>query len=303
MSTWNWAWAAFVSRTILGFLILFSGAHKAFQLGALEYGRQVATMTHSAALLPGWAFATLAMAIAIVQFVLGLLILIGLWTRPALLVLGGAVLVTAAVYGVSGLIEQHWGPTGMSVAIINNYILPRAGLIILLLLMPDAADRYSIDGVLGHTNLRVSRDAATAWAVFLARALLGLVFLVAGVHKVFIMGPLVHAKTLFVDPYAGTMLPLWGLWASGTVIPFLELAAGALTLVGLWTRPSLIILGGILVFVTFGHLVTAPMFVANSFILTRTALLLVVLMLPSDADTLAMDRVLRRTASTRDAVA
>ena len=117
-------------------------------------------------------------------------------------------------------------------------------------------------------------------------------FLVAGVHKVFIMGPLVHAKTLFVDPYAGTALPLWGLWASGTVVPFLELAAGALTLIGLFTRPSLIILGSILVFVTFGHLVTAPMFVANSFILTRTALLLVVLVLPSEADSLAMDRVL-----------
>jgi uncharacterized membrane protein YphA (DoxX/SURF4 family) len=79
------------------------------------------------------------------------------------------------------------------------------------------------------------------------------------------MGPLVHAKTLFVDPCRHHVAAL-GLWASGTVIPFLELAAGALTLIGLWTRPSLIILGGILVFVTFGHLVTAPMFVANSFI-------------------------------------
>jgi putative oxidoreductase len=291
LSTSNWAWAAFVARTILGFLILFSGAHKAFQLGILEYGRQVATMTHSAALLPDWAFATLAMTIALMQLVLGVLIIIGLWTRPSLLVLGGAVLITAAAYGVAGLIEQRWGPTGMSVAILNNYIFPRAGLLIALLLMPEAADTYSIDGLLRLKTL-VSKHAATAWAIFVARALLGLVFLVAGVHKVFIMGPLVHAKTLFVDPYAGTALPLWGLWASGTVVPFLELAAGALTLIGLCTRPSLIILGSILVFVTFGHLVTAPMFVANSFILTRTALLMVVLVLPSEADSLAMDRVL-----------
>jgi hypothetical protein len=35
VSTSNWAWAAFVPRTILGLLVLFSGAHKAFQLGAL----------------------------------------------------------------------------------------------------------------------------------------------------------------------------------------------------------------------------------------------------------------------------
>jgi hypothetical protein len=38
--------------------------------------------------------------------------------------------------------------------------------------------------------------------------------------------------------------------------------------------------------------VNAPMFVANSFILTRTALLLVVLLLPSEADSLALDEVI-----------
>jgi uncharacterized membrane protein YphA (DoxX/SURF4 family) len=249
----NGAWAAFVARTVLGFLILFSGTYKAFQIGALAYGRQIADMTHTAALLPASAFTPLAMTIALLQIVLGVLILIGLWTRAALVVLGGAVLVTAATYGVAGLIEHRWGPTGMSVAIVNNYILPRAGLVIFLLLMPNGADRYSIDGLRGFAQAGVSQQAAVAWAIFVARALLGLVFLVAGVHKVFIMSPLVHAKNLFVDPYAGTWLPVWGLWASGTVVPFFELAAGALALIGLWRRPALIVLGVILVFVTFGH--------------------------------------------------
>src|SRR4029077_1111683 len=87
-----------------------------------------------------------------------------------------------------------------------------------------------------------------AWAILIARTLLGVVFLIAGIYKTFLWGPLEHARLLFVEPYANTFLPVWGLWASGVTIPFLELIAGALVVVGLWTRPSLFVLGGILVF-------------------------------------------------------
>src|SRR5512144_1563914 len=111
-----------------------------------------------------------------------------------------------------------------------------------------------------------------AWAIVIARALLGLGFFVGGLHKVFTMGAVEHARSLFVVPYAHTILPIWSLWASGTVIPFFELAAGALVLIGLWTRPALLVLGVILVIVTFGHLLLEPSFVANYFILPRSGL-------------------------------
>jgi hypothetical protein len=106
---------------------------------------------------------------------------------------------------------------------------------------------------------------------------------------VFVIGPLEHARLFFVEPYAATYLPVWGLWVSGTVIPFLELLAGALVLVGLWRAPSLLVLGGILVFVMFGHLVSVPSFVATQVVLPRTALLIALLFLPAAADTYSID--------------
>src|SRR5689334_13130412 len=100
----------------------------------------------------------------------------------------------------------------------------------------------------------MTRDIDRAWAIMIARVLLGLVFFVGGLHKVFQMGAVEHARSLFVVPYANTILPTWSLWASGTIIPYFELVCGATVLIGLWTRPSLLVLGAILVMVTFGHL-------------------------------------------------
>jgi hypothetical protein len=71
-----------------------------------------------------------------------------------------------------------------------------------------------------------------AWAMFVARVILGLIFGMAGCWKVFSLGPIEHARQLFVVPYAGTVLPAWSLWAIGTVIPFVELVAGALLFIG-----------------------------------------------------------------------
>jgi uncharacterized membrane protein YphA (DoxX/SURF4 family) len=133
-----------------------------------------------------------------------------------------------------------------------------------------------------------------AWAMFVARALLGIVFFIAGVHKVFTIGALEHARRLFVVPYANTYLPEWALWLTGTAVPYVELIAGALVLIGLFTRPALLTLGGLLVIVLFGHLLLAPLFVANSFILPRSGLLLFVLLLPREWDLFTADALLRR---------
>lgn len=133
-----------------------------------------------------------------------------------------------------------------------------------------------------------------AWAIFIARFILGVVFFVAGVYKVFMWGPLEHARTLFVGPYAETFLPVWSLWASGASVPVLELVFGGLVLVGLWTRPALFVLGAILVMVTFGHLLLQSSTSINPYILPRSALLLIVLLLPGEADLFSLDSLLAR---------
>lgn len=118
-----------------------------------------------------------------------------------------------------------------------------------------------------------------AWALLIAREILALIFFMAGVWKVFELGPLVHARDLFVEPYADTFLPAWSLWLTGALVPVVELVAGGLLLVGFRRRESLLALGGVLVLVTFGHLLAEPLYSFSGHVIPRTALLLFVLTL------------------------
>ena len=138
-----------------------------------------------------------------------------------------------------------------------------------------------------------------SWAAFVTRVILGFVFLMAGLWKVFGLGPVAHAGDLFVAPYAEGFLPEWALWATGTMVPFVELLGGALMLAG-WKRlPAAIGLGGVLVLVTFGHLLAEPLYAFNAHVVPRTVLLVVVLALFED-DRLSVDAWLaRRSPGTR----
>ncbi len=133
-----------------------------------------------------------------------------------------------------------------------------------------------------------------SWAILFARLILALIFFVAGAWKVFALGPVEHARRLFVEPYAHTFLPRWSLWATGTVVPFVELVAGALLLVGYRTRAALLALGGVLVLVTFGHLLTEPLYEFHTHVIPRAALLLFVLAMPAAEDRFSIDGWLRR---------
>ncbi len=80
-------------------------------------------------------------------------------------------------------------------------------------------------------------------------------------------------------------------------IPVVEFVAGALVLLGFLTRPALLSLGGVLVIVTFGHLVAEPLFEFHRHVIPRLALLTVVLLLPRHDDAISVDGLLRsRTA-------
>ena len=133
-----------------------------------------------------------------------------------------------------------------------------------------------------------------SWAILIARVILGLIFFMAGFWKVFTLGPVEHAKRWFVGPYSETFLPVWSLWATGTVVPVVELAAGALLLVGLWTRPALLALGGILILVTFGNLLAEPLYEFHTHVIPRLALLLFVLSMPDSDDLISVDYWLSR---------
>ena len=144
----------------------------------------------------------------------------------------------------------------------------------------------------------MDKNLHRAWALLFARLVLGLIFFMAGVMKVFQLGPLEHARKYFL-PFTDTFLPVWSLWAVGATIPLIELIAGALIILGLRTRDGLVALGFVLVIVTFGHLLHDPLYNLTGHVIPRLALLLFVLCFPLEDDRFSVDHFLMRQKSSR----
>lgn len=142
----------------------------------------------------------------------------------------------------------------------------------------------------------MSDTTAKSWAVLFARLVLGLIFFMAGIWKVFGLGPAGHVQRFFL-PFQHTFLPVWSLWAVGFTIPFVELIAGGLLIVGWKTRYALVALGGVLAIVTFGHLLDQPLYAFHEHVIPRLALVLFVLLMPQEIDRFSLDHLLKRGAN------
>jgi len=137
-----------------------------------------------------------------------------------------------------------------------------------------------------------------AWAILFARLVLGFIFFMAGVYKVFTLTPAGHVRRWFL-PFQDTFLTTWSLWAVGLAIPFVELLGGALLLIGWRVFDSLLALGAVLVVVTFGHLLHEPLYPFHEHVFPRLALLLFLLVLPRREDLFSLDHLLQsRSAGT-----
>ena len=141
-------------------------------------------------------------------------------------------------------------------------------------------------------TIRFGDQTARAWAILFARLVLGLIFFMAGVWKVFELGPVGHVRRFFL-PFQHTFLPTWALWLVGITIPFVELIAGALVIVGWQTRAALVALGAVLVVVTFGHLLEQPLYAFHEHVIPRLALVLFVLAMPRELDRFSIDHLLQ----------
>lgn len=139
--------------------------------------------------------------------------------------------------------------------------------------------------------VRPSADVDRVWAILFARLVLGLIFFMAGVMKVFQLGPLNHARKYFL-PFSETFLPVWSLWATGVIIPFVELIAGALVILGLRVREALVALGFVLAVVTFGHLLQDALYAFHTHVIPRLALLLFLFLLRHAGDRFSLDHLL-----------
>jgi thiosulfate dehydrogenase [quinone] large subunit len=142
----------------------------------------------------------------------------------------------------------------------------------------------------------MSDTSAKSWAVLFARLVLGLIFFMAGIWKVFGLGPAGHVQRFFL-PFQHTFLPVWSLWAVGFTIPFVELIAGGLVIIGWKTRYALVGLGVVLAIVTFGHLLDQPLYAFHEHVIPRLALVLFVLLMPQEIDRFSLDHLLKRDAN------
>lgn len=148
--------------------------------------------------------------------------------------------------------------------------------------------------------MNLSEARSRAFGLLFARLVLGLIFFMAGVYKVWGLTPVGHVRKWFL-PYQDTFLPVWSLWAVGLTIPFVELLSGAALLLGWRIREALLALGGVLVIVTFGHLLKEPLYPFHEHVLPRLALLLFLLVMPREDDCFSVDHLLRSRGGRSDA--
>ena len=59
------------------------------------------------------------------------------------------------------------------------------------------------------------------WAALFTRVIVGLIFGMAGLWKVFTLTPMGHAQRFFTGPYADSWIPYWMLVAAGVTVPFI----------------------------------------------------------------------------------
>lgn len=128
-------------------------------------------------------------------------------------------------------------------------------------------------------------------ALFLARALLALLFIFQGYDKLFRIGPKEVTKSLYPSFQKfgiSTNLMLTGIWLNA----FIEFACGLFLLVGLLKYLSLTLLGVNMLVVSMGMSLVNPVW-DMKLVFPRFLLLLFVLLFPDEYDLLSLSHFLK----------
>ncbi|MGO6986370.1 DoxX family protein [Rhizobium leguminosarum] len=133
-------------------------------------------------------------------------------------------------------------------------------------------------------------------AHFIVRWIIGLIFLMAGYWKVFVLTPAVHTTQFFTTGFADYWIPTFLLVLLGYTIPFFELLAGLLICVGFRTREALIGLGLLLIVTTYGHTLQEGLFDISKWTFTRLILIIFLLVGPAKGDIFTVDHWLKSRA-------
>jgi len=85
------------------------------------------------------------------------------------------------------------------------------------------------------------------------------------------------------------------------MIPFVELIAGVMVILGFYLRPGLIALGFVLAIVTFGHLLKEPLYEFHTHVIPRLALVLFIFIIPASEDRFSLDYLISQKRRSSEA--
>ena len=140
-------------------------------------------------------------------------------------------------------------------------------------------------------NLTEKTQQRAAGILFI-RCLLGIIFLMQGLGKVFTFTvPKVYE--LFFKPFETTFLPGWLIHAAAYYTSYVELIGGFLLIIGLFKRYTLYLLAINLLIVSFGHGLMEPIW-DLSHVIPRALLLAALFVLPAEWDKWNIDSLINK---------
>ena len=138
-------------------------------------------------------------------------------------------------------------------------------------------------------NDQINRAIGT----LLLRTLLGLIFLMQGYGKVFNWGVANVYQNAFAS-YEETWIPGFLLQLTAYFTSYMELVGGLLLVLGLFRHWAYIGLGMVLLLVTYGHGLSAPIWDLQH-VFVRAVFLISLLLIPKEWDQLHLDRFVVKT--------
>lgn len=125
--------AILFARLVLGLIFFMAGFDKVFHLTPAGHVRRW-FLPYQDTFLPTWSLWAVGLAIPFVELIGGSLLIAGWRVRLALFALGGVL----AVVTFGHLLKEPLYP-------FHEHVIPRLALLLFLLVMPAAEDRFSID--------------------------------------------------------------------------------------------------------------------------------------------------------------
>ncbi len=135
VSVWQ-SWAVLFARLTVGLIFFMAGIFKVFELGALEHARRY-FLPYQDTFLPVWSLWAVGTAIPFVELVAGGLVIFGWKARWACVALGTVLVIVTFGH----LLKEP-------LYAFHEHVFPRLALVLVVLVMPAAADRFSVDGFL-----------------------------------------------------------------------------------------------------------------------------------------------------------